>query len=208
MERPVHTSDDAERRPRRPGRPRSDQARKAILDAAAALLVEQGLDQMAVDEVAARARVSKATIYRWWGSKAELALDAFTAQMRPRLAVPDRGNLQTDLRSACRALTRHYGRPPLGPVLSQLVGEAQRDPALATELHQRITAPLRQVLLQVPERAIARGELPPDSPSNLLIDLMAGAVYYNVLTGTVALSRRYADSMADLLLRGFDARRP
>ncbi|HYM80736.1 MAG TPA: helix-turn-helix domain-containing protein, partial [Candidatus Limnocylindria bacterium] len=61
--------------PRR-GRPRSEKARHAILDAAAELLLRRGLGAVSMDAVAERAGVSKATIYRWWPSKEMLALDA------------------------------------------------------------------------------------------------------------------------------------
>ncbi len=58
------------------GRPRSEKAQKAILAAAAELLLEPGLGAVSMDAVAARAGVSKATIYRWWPTKETLALDA------------------------------------------------------------------------------------------------------------------------------------
>src|ERR1700753_3749508 len=62
------------------GRPRSAKAHEAILEAAAGLLLEHGLDAVSMDEVAARAGVSKATIYRWWPTKETLALDALYTQ--------------------------------------------------------------------------------------------------------------------------------
>src|SRR5579863_10510261 len=61
--------------PRR-GRPRSETARLAILEAAAELALERGLAAVSMDAVADRAGVSKATIYRWWPTKETLALDA------------------------------------------------------------------------------------------------------------------------------------
>ena len=58
------------------GRPRSERARKAILEAAAELLLARPLEAVSMDAVAERAGVSKATIYRWWPTKETLALDA------------------------------------------------------------------------------------------------------------------------------------
>src|SRR5260370_424816 len=57
------------------GRPRSEKAHQAILEASAELLLEKGLAAVSMDAVAARAGVSKATIYRWWPTKETLALD-------------------------------------------------------------------------------------------------------------------------------------
>ena len=84
--------------PRR-GRPRSEKAKQAILTAASELLLEHGLHAMSMDDVAERAGVSKATIYRWWGSKELLALDALaTAWAAPVPAAQrDTGSLRGDL---------------------------------------------------------------------------------------------------------------
>ena len=77
---------------RRPGRPRSERARQAILRAAADLLLDEGTAQVSMDAVAERAGVSKATIYRWWPSKERLALDALLEWAAPaaRRATPAR----------------------------------------------------------------------------------------------------------------------
>src|SRR6476659_4652800 len=80
------------------GRPRSEQASNAILTAAAELLLEHGLAAINMDAVAARAGVSKATIYRWWPTKETLALDALYHEWdtaRPELQ--DTGSLRADL---------------------------------------------------------------------------------------------------------------
>src|SRR5487761_158291 len=80
------------------GRPRSARAHEAILKAAAGLLLERGLDAVSMDAVAARAGVSKATIYRWWPTKESLALDALYTEwnaVAPDLA--DTGSLRGDL---------------------------------------------------------------------------------------------------------------
>ena len=87
-----------------PGRPRSERSRRSILAAAASLLHERGLRAMSIEAVAARAGVSKKTIYRWWPSKGVLAMDAIYAEWsRARGVVPNTGTLQGDLRSRMRA---------------------------------------------------------------------------------------------------------
>jgi len=85
--------------PRR-GRPRSEQARLAILDATGELLLEHGLPGVSMDAVAERAGVSKATIYRWWPSKETLALEAvYRAWSAAEAPQPDTGSLRGDLRA-------------------------------------------------------------------------------------------------------------
>ena len=66
-----------ERSPARaPGRPRSAQAHRAILDATIELFVESGYEGLSIEGVAARAGVGKTTIYRRWSSKEDLIVDA------------------------------------------------------------------------------------------------------------------------------------
>ena len=151
---------------KRRGRPRSEKARTAILDAATELLLEQGLEAVSMDEVAERAGVSKATIYRWWPSKETLALDALyhewdTAPPEP----PDTGSLRGDLLALLRPWIRRVRARPYGRVVAELVAEAQTDPEFASIYHARFVAPRREPGRALLRRAIERGELPPDTTS-------------------------------------------
>src|ERR1700752_2097437 len=78
------------------GRPRSEQADRAILQAAAEVLAERGLAGMSIEEVASRAGVGKTTIYRRWTSRGTLALDAFLAEFQGQQPLPDNGSLHDD----------------------------------------------------------------------------------------------------------------
>src|SRR5207302_5479439 len=154
-----------------------------------------------MDDIAARAGVSKATIYRWWTSKADLALDAFLGDVTQRVPIPDTGSLEGDLRTRMRATTRTYGRPPLHDVLSALVGAAQFDAPFAEALKTRVVGPLREGSREVFRRAIARGELAADTPYELALDMVVGAVYYRLLLKTAPIDRRLADGTVDLILK-------
>ena len=130
---------------KRRGRPRSEKAHTAILEAATELLLEQGLEAVSMDEVAERAGVSKATIYRWWPSKQTLALDALyhewdTARPEP----PDTGSLRADLLALLRPWIRRVRARPYGRVVAELVAEAQTDPEFASIYHARFVAPRRE----------------------------------------------------------------
>ena len=84
------------------GRPRSEKAHKAILDAAAELLLARGLSAVSMDAVAERAGVSKATIYRWWPTKETLALDALYTEWATVGPSPrDTGSLKTSRLHIC-----------------------------------------------------------------------------------------------------------
>jgi AcrR family transcriptional regulator len=96
------------------GRPRSEAADRAILRAATDLLAERGLAGMSMEEVAARAGVGKATVYRRWRSRGALALDAFMAEFQALQPLPDTGTLRGDLLAALRAWVRAVTRTPAG----------------------------------------------------------------------------------------------
>src|SRR6202042_1003421 len=127
---PVTTDAGAPRR----GRPRSEKARVAVLDAAAELLLARGLSAVSMDVVAERAGVSKATIYRWWPTKETLALDAlYTEWDAVRPQPRDTGSLRGDLLSLLRPWVRRAGGKPYGRVLAALLAEAQTDPVFAAD---------------------------------------------------------------------------
>src|SRR5260370_16007651 len=137
------------------GRPRSQEADRAILTATVELLAERGLTAMSIEEVAARAGVGKTTIYRRWPSKGLLALDAFVASFREQQPLPDTGTLRGDLVAALRAWVRAVTRTPMGSMLTGLIAEAQHDPALRGAWRDRVPQPPRTPHTVMLGRAIA-----------------------------------------------------
>ncbi len=129
----------------RRGRPRSENARQAILAAAIELLLDRGLRAMSMEEVAQRAGVSKATIYRWWDSKDLLALDALSADWAAprRDAERDTGSLRGDLLAQLRPWLRQLREKPYGRVIAGLVAEAQTDPEFAELYRDHFVRPRR-----------------------------------------------------------------
>ncbi len=115
----------------RPGRPRSEESRAAVLRATSELLHEVGLRAMTTEEIASRSGASKATIYKWWPNKYAVAIDAFLSEMMAESPDPDTGSARDDLSLVLRGLM-HFYTGPSGRVYAQLVGEAQTrsvDPA-------------------------------------------------------------------------------
>src|SRR6266516_6389447 len=115
------------------GRPRSEKAQNAILEAAAELLLEQGLAAVSMDAVAARAGVSKATIYRWWPTKETLALDALFHEWETAPTLPNTGSLRGDLLALLRPWVRRLRSRPYGRVIAALLAEAHADPAFGEQ---------------------------------------------------------------------------
>jgi AcrR family transcriptional regulator len=187
--------------PRR-GRPRSEKARHAILDAAAELLLRRGLGAVSMDAVAERAGVSKATIYRWWPSKEMLALDALLDWAAATAPARDTGSLRGDVLALLRPWVREIRRRPFGRVIAAFLSEAQSDPEFADAYRTRYVEPRRNAMRAVFARAAERGEVPADLDVEVALDLIYGAVYHRLLHGHAELTDRFARDVVELALNG------
>jgi AcrR family transcriptional regulator len=156
-----------------PGRPRSELAHRAILDATLERLSEVGYDRLTVGSVASLAGVAKATIYRRWASKLPLVIEAFS--QLPTLASPDTGNVVDDLEAILRSFAEILTTTPLASVLPILAGECAHDPLLSELLAPHIKA-RREPLIRVLERAVSRCELPPDIDLEAAADVIMGPI--------------------------------
>jgi AcrR family transcriptional regulator len=192
----------------RRGRPRSEQADQAILAAAADVLAERGFGGMSIEEVASRAGVGKATIYRRWTSRGALALDAFLVQFRSQQPLPQTGSLRGDLLAALRAWIRSVTRTSVGPTLAGLIAEAQRDPELAAAWREQVVERLRSQHRIMLDRAVERGEIPADTDYEVVLDLLFGAAYHRLLQGHQPLTDKFARQVVDLVIAAIERRRP
>src|ERR1044071_2589076 len=114
------------------GRPRDEDARRRILDAALRLIGQHGPAQVRIDAVAAAAGVGKQTIYRWWPTKTAVVLDALVDQTMAQTPFPNTGAAGAALRTHMLAVVRVFRSPP-GAVIRELVAESQADPMVAEE---------------------------------------------------------------------------
>lgn len=167
-----------------PGRPRSEEAEQAILDATLRLLADKGYNGLTVDKVAALASVSKSTMYRRWPSKLHLVITAFS--QLPLLPSVDTGDLLQDLTKVIEHFVDIADNTPLAGVLATLAGEQSRNHELSEYLLPLIDArrkPVRDILLG----AVNRGELPTDLDLELAVDMVMGPVIMRMLFTRAAL---------------------
>jgi AcrR family transcriptional regulator len=188
--------------PARRGRPRSEEADRAILRAATQVLAERGLGGMSIEEVASRAGVGKATIYRRWSSRGTLALDAFLAEFQGQQPLPDTGTLRGDLLAALRAWVRFVTETSAGAMLAGLIAEAQQDPGLAAAWRERVVEPLRAQHALMLDRAIDRGEISAAIDKEVVLDLLFGAAYHRLLHGHRPLNDTFARRVVDIIVAG------
>lgn len=162
------------------GRPRNAATEKAILTASYDLLLETGFSAVTVEKIAERAKVSKATIYKWWPNKAAVVMDGFLSAAMSRLPVPDTGSVIEDIviqvTNLARFLTSREGK-----VINELIAEGQFDSKLAEEYRLRYFNPRRLDSRHILERGVQRGELKQDVELEICIDLIYGPLFYRLL---------------------------
>ena len=166
-----------------PGRPRDQNRERAILDAALALVGEVGYERLTMDAVAARAKASKTTIYRRWAGKKELIVEAIGGQVEDHMSEPeDTGSLRGDLMwlaELATASTKGFD----GRLLLGLAQAALDDPGLCNALEEHAGARKRLTAEVIVRRAVARGELPPETDPTLLIEIAPSVLLMRLVNG-------------------------
>ena len=174
------------------GRPRSEEAHRAILAAVIDLLPQHGLKGLTIEAVAAHAGVGKTTIYRRWATKNELIVEALE-HLRPEGPPPDTGSLVGDLQALVGLQRRRLETSQLPRIMPQVLGEAMDDPELHAEIVARAVLPIRAALTELVRRGIERGELRPDLDVDAVVDLLHAVPVYRLL-----MSGGVMDSIADM----------
>lgn len=181
------------------GRPRSEAARRAVLNAVDDMLVEDGYAAMTMKGIAERAGVGKQTVYRWWASKAEILMEAATTDAAHELDTPAAKDSRTDLAGYAEAVVAFLTGSHAGLAYRALIGEAQHDPKVAALVHS--SDPLGASARAVIERATGRGDLPATLPMADAVAEFLGPILYRVLLGTPPRTRahwrRYAQRFLD-----------
>jgi AcrR family transcriptional regulator len=187
------------------GRPLSSQTDQAILDAARGLLAERALSEISIEDIATRARASKASIYRRWSSKGTLAFDAFLAEFLDTQPVADTGRFEGDLLATLHNWVTTVDGTTTGRTLRGLIAEVQRDRELATAWRERFIGPVRERQRAVVERAIARGELPAGTDTDLVLDLLFGPAYHRLLQDHLPLDDTFATGLVKVIVAAVKA---
>lgn len=193
-----------ERKQRAPDpRRRSPRARGAILDATAELLGEVGYTRLTVEAIAARAEVGKQTIYRWWPSKAAVVFDVFTRLTGANAgdALPDTGDLSTDLKTVFRAISDEFTDPTMDRVVRAFTAQIQHDEELARAVHERLTGPDLQAFRERLGSAREAGEIAADIDLDLAVEMLNGPFHHRWLLRTGPIDHAYTDALVDTVLR-------
>jgi AcrR family transcriptional regulator len=185
------------------GRPRSEEAHRAILEAVIDLLPEHGLKGLTIEAVAARAGVGKTTIYRRWPGKNELVVEA-VGLLRPPGPPPDTGSLVGDLEALVAIQRKRLEATRLPRVIPRVLGEALEEPELHAQIVERAVKPIRDILATVVHRAMERGELREDLDVEVMVDILHAAPLYKLLMagGAMDAIAGVPGRIAPMLLEG------
>lgn len=174
----VH-SDGAARR----GRPRSDVAHQAILEAAREMLIDEGYSRLRLEHVAARAGVGKSTIYRRWASKEELALELLMELATPYLDTPDLGDTRAELEAIVDNVLRAITGTDFGPVIRALLSQIAGNAALGDPFRATIVQARRDEVARVVGLGVSRGDLRSDVDPDIVTELLLGPLYFRLVFG-------------------------
>jgi len=173
------------------GRPRCEIAKHSILDAVWRLLKKMPLAEISIEGIAREAGVGKSTIYRWWTSKAAVAMDAFLVRYLPETSLPKSGTTIERLRRQLFSVVKTY-RGELARLAADIIAEGQADPEVLKLFRDHFVTPRREATRAVIEAGIANGELDSSLDPELALDLLYGPVYFRLLIAHAPLDDNFA----------------
>lgn len=172
---------------------RSDASRVAILDAALKLLETTSLQQISIESIAREAGVGKATIYRWWNSKAAVVIEAFLHAHVSHTPMPKGGSPREALVRHIHLLVEEYAGWS-GLIVTQIMAEGQGDPDVLREFRERFWYGRRALVREVVEEARKRGEFRSDMDTELQMDILYAPIYFRMFMRHLPLDKKFADA--------------
>jgi len=180
---------------------RSARVRSSVLQSAFAVLVEKGSDAFTIAEVAARAGVHETSIYRRWGTRTALALEACLHFAEAALAIPDTGSLKSDLLAFLERLGVLLASPQ-GQAFLALTAYRQPDAVAARQMYFRQRFGLARVMF---DRAVSRGEFPRRTDPSVFLETLVAPLYFRLLITGEPLDEFPRGEMINRLLTTYGA---
>lgn len=192
------------------GRPRSEKAEKAIVDATLDLLGEGiGVVELSIESIAARAGVGKTTIYRRWSNKEDLVVDAL-ATLKPPIPPLAGRSVRDDLVAYLRVLRDEYRHQRTRCIMNIAMSDSERHPRLAQRFREIAIEPRRAALRDVLRRGMKTGELRPDLDVEMAMAILSGAMMWYTRWNRSGPEppEDVAERIVDEVLLGFRAHPP
>ncbi|MBO7938351.1 TetR/AcrR family transcriptional regulator [Streptomyces antibioticus] len=189
---------------------RSERSRRAIYDAALALVGEVGYPRTTIEGIAARAGVGKQTIYRWWGSKADVLLEAFldlaAAPAAEPYAIPDTGDLAADIKGVLRATVDQMTDPRFDAPARALAAEGLVDAEAGRRFTAALMEPNIQLYVDRLRAAQEAGQVRAGIDPRIALEFFISPLAQRWLQHTGPISYEYTDTLVDYALHGLAPR--
>ncbi len=185
---------------RRPGG-RSARVREAVIAATLAELAESGYAGLSLEGVARRAGVHKTTLYRRWGTREDLVLEAILDQVGAHVAVADTGVLRDDLLELARTAARNAVAPEVAAMARTVAAESPHNPRLA-EANRRFWAERLAIDGVIVERAIGRGEIAEGTDPQQVIESVIGPIHLRLLLTDEPVDDDFLVHIVDVVVNG------
>jgi AcrR family transcriptional regulator len=180
--------------------------RTAAIDATLAELAEGGYSALSLEKVARRAGVHKTTLYRRWGTREELVLEAMLERADEQISVPDTGSLRDDLLELARTAAANAASPEVSAMARAVAAESPHDSRLAAA-NRRFWAERLTLDCVIVERAIERGEVAVGTDPRRVIESVLGPIHLRLLLTGEPVDRRFLEGIVDTVVDGIARRR-
>lgn len=173
----------------------------AVVTAVLEELAEVGYGTLTMESVARRAGASKATLYRRWGAKQDMVLDAVAGVSQPPEPADQADGLRAVISEILAGVAAWLGDPMIRRILPDLLAEGLRSEAMGRALTTHIGEPRRAAVERALERSRAAGEVRPDVHLGLLLDLTAAPIYWRISGLRSEVDDEYLTELAELIHR-------
>jgi AcrR family transcriptional regulator len=189
------------------GRPRSQSARRAVLNSTRALFQKGGYAAVTMEAISERSGVAKTTIYRWWPNRPSLVVDLLMEMAGMSVPVPSGPDPLKAVRNEMRGIAA-VSDDLIGRLLTSLVGEAQRDPAIRSALLNGLFHPRSAATAKKIREAQTAGLLRKDLAPPVIVDLLVGPLFYRMLVRHQPLDDAFAAQVFRGVMSGIATGRP
>jgi AcrR family transcriptional regulator len=178
------------------------ETRRRVIVATSDLIDRLGYRSVTVDAVARASGVSKSTIYRYWSSRADLVLDAFTCATDESTEVADTGDAIADLRTFLLRLAFRLNFRGAAQIMTGLISDALNDPEFAKTFRTKVIEARRQAFMQILLRGQQRGQIRGDVDLASVVDAVYGSIHHRLLMTGEPIDGRFASALVDFAQLG------
>lgn len=187
------------------GRPRSQKAKAAILEAARLLLSEGGPGAVTMEAVAARAGVGKPTVYRWWPDRHAVTMAALMSSESVDTTEGSRRSALSTLRAQLQTIAKRFATHT-GRHIASMIAAAESDTELSKAFRNHFVLARRAEGKAWLEQAQKAGELRKNLDLEVALDMLYGPLFFRLLMGHAPLDEAFMDQVLDDALRGMKPR--